>query len=111
MSGFGILGTLVLVTVALVIGVPLALAGTAIVLAFSGVAVAVGLAVGALWLVFRLSFVLGGALVWLVGGGLMILIAGAIASHLLPILFVGFIVWLIVRASRPSAMPPRAIAA
>jgi hypothetical protein len=111
MSGFGILATLIAVTTALVVGVPLVLAGTAILVAFAGVSVALGLAGGLLWLVFRCAFAIGGVLVFLLSGGLMIVIAGAIASHLLPVLFLGFLVWLVVRATRPSARPPQAIAA
>jgi len=109
MSGFGIFGTVVGGVVALAIGVPLALAGGAVALAFGGVALAAGLAGGVLWFVFRFAFAIFGVLAWLLAGGVMIAIAGAIASHLLPVLFIGFCVWLVMRAHRSP--PPRALTA
>ena len=111
MSGFGILGTVVAGTVALAIGLPLALAGGAIVLAFGGVALAAALAGGVLWFVFRFAFAIFGVLAWLLAGGVALAIAAAIASHLLPVLFIGFCVWLVMRANRPAAPSSRAIAA
>lgn len=104
MSAFGIFGTLVGGTIALAVGVPLAIAGGALALAFGGIA----LAGGALWFVFRFAFAIFGALAWLLAGGLMIAIAGVIATHLVPVLFVGFCVWLVMRAHRPA---PRALTA
>src|SRR6476469_5401429 len=103
MSGFGIFGAIVGGTVALAIGVPVALAGGAIALAFGGLALAGVLAGGALWFVFRFAFAIFGVLAWLLAGGIALTVAAAIASHLLPVLFIGFCVWLVVRANRPPA--------
>src|SRR5689334_9476230 len=111
MSGFGMLGAVIGGTVALAIGVPLALAGGAIALAAGGVALACALAGGVLWFVFRFAFAIFGVLAWLIAGGLALGIAAAVAAHLLPVLFIGFCVWLVVRANRPSNPTARAIAA
>jgi hypothetical protein len=118
MSGLGILGAIAMGGIALLAGVPLVIAGAGVVLAIGAAGLAVGFAGavlaaigGLLWFVVRLSFGAIGLLAWLVAGGISIAIAGVIASHLLPLVLIGGIVWLVLRASRPSARPalPQAI--
>lgn len=114
MNGMGFLGGVVLVFLGLVVGVPLiaTLGGLVVaVLAFGFVIAMLGAVFGALFsifgLLFRLSCGLAGLIVTLLGGAIMIGLAAAIASHLLPLLLLGALIWFVVRQSNAQ---PKALA-
>lgn len=102
-----------------VAGIPLLAAAGGILIAICAVALAlsivgglIGAVFGLFGLLFRFSFGLFGVLFALLGGTLMIGLAGAIVSHAFPLLLLGGLIWLIVRATRTTPPPaPRAIPA
>src|SRR5258706_12897457 len=112
--GFGgFVLAVVLGAVLLVAGVPLLAAAGGLLIAICAVGLAlpvvgsvIGGVVGLFGLLFRFSFGLFGLFFALLGGALMIGLAGAIVSHAFPLLLLAGLVWLVVRSTRTATPPP-----
>jgi hypothetical protein len=109
MNGFGFFGTLLLVFLAVIVGIPLVATLGGLVVAVLAVGFALTLVVGILGalfavfgLLFRISFGLAGVVATLAGGALMIGLAAAIASHLVPVLLVIGLIWFVLKQSKPQ---------